>query len=241
MKLATKEFGKGNAKGQVIMLHGTGAAAEMWAPQIKILEESGWHCIVPDLRGHGETHEPGEPTNLEVHINDLCETLEAHNVKFPAIFVGHSLGSIISLAIAEKHPQMVSKVLAVSLPVRVPQITSAVFKVILSLPYKSLRGTAIHRNLAWRERTLLQTHDHSLKQIVEHFADLDYLENIPKTQCPVHFAIGRLDPVAPCMYLEELQKKVPNSTLKIIEWAGHNCMDSQPNEFNRWFVQRMEE
>ncbi len=240
MKLFTREYGKGNSKGDVVLIHGTGARAEMWKPQIDLLVEDGWHCLVPDLRGHGESHEPGERTDLEIHLNDLRETLEQFDIKFPAIFIGHSLGSIISIALAETRPELVSKILAVSLPVRVPQITSSAFRIFLAYPYRAIRETGIHRNFAWRERVLLETNHHSLQQIMENFSSLDYLKNIPQIKCPVHFAVGRLDPVAPCSYIEILQKKVPNSTLKIIEWAGHNCMDSQPKVFNEWFLDKIE-
>lgn len=239
MKLALREYGKGNTKGDVILLHGTGARAEMWDPQIKILIEDGWHCLVPDLRGHGESHEPEETTNLSVHINDVLETLEDYSINWPAIFIGHSLGSIISIELAARHPEKVQSILAVALPGRVPKATVMAFKAFLSMPLKNIKGSAFHKSLAWRERTLLETNQYSLEQIMHNFQDLDYLGKLPEVKCPVHFAVGRLDPVAPCQHVEIMHKSTPGSTLKIIEWAGHNCMDSQPIEFNRWFCDVM--
>lgn len=241
MKLAVKEFGLGNTRGDVILIHGTGARAEMWQPQIELLTAAGWHCLVPDLRGHGESAEPCEVTDLQRHMHDLLETLKDYTVRWPAVFVGHSLGSIISLEMAEKNPEMVKKVLAVSLPGRVPKVTVLAFKMFLSHSYHRLKDTPIHRSLAWRERTLIDTHHHSLHQVLQNFQDLDYINNLPKVQCPVHFVVGRLDPVAPCHHVETMHRMVPGSTFKIIEWAGHNCMDSQPKEFNRWFIEKMEE
>lgn len=241
MKLAVKEYGKENTKGDVILLHGTGARAEMWEPQIKILVNDGWHCIVPDLRGHGESHEPEEKTNLEVHLNDVMETLADYPIKWPAIFIGHSLGAIISVELAAMHPEKVERILAVSLPGRVPKATVLAFKAFLNVPYSKLRGTALHNSLAWRERTLLETNQFSLGQIMENFQNLDYVSKLPDVKCPIHFAVGRLDPVAPSQHVETMHKKTPGSTLRIIEWAGHNCMDSQAIEFNNWFRQIMNE
>jgi pimeloyl-ACP methyl ester carboxylesterase len=239
VKLAVKEFGKGGRKGDVILIHGTGARAEMWSPQIELLVNDGWRLVVPDLRGHGNTDEPGVKTDVSMHINDMLETLEQFEIGWPAIFVGHSLGSIISIELAAKFPERVSKILAVSFPGRVPWITVSAFKVFLQLPYQSIRDTVIHRSLPWRERVLIATNQHSLNQVVENFADLDYVSEMPQVKCPVHFAVGRLDPVAPAKYVEAIHNSMPGSTLQVIEWAGHNCMDSQPAAFNRWFMAKM--
>lgn len=241
MRLSVKQYGKENKRGDVVLIHGTGARAEMWDPQIRLLTESGWRCFVPDLRGHGESLEPGEKADLSIHVADLLETMKHYELEFPAVFVGHSLGSIISLELAAAHPELVAKILAVSLPGRVPKLTVAAFKVFLSFPYHALKGTAIHKQLAFRERVLLETNHHSLEQIMLNFKDIDYLSTLPKAKCPVHFAVGRLDPVAPWQHVESMHKATAGSTFKLIEWAGHNCMDSQPGDFNRWFREKMEE
>ncbi len=239
MKLSVKEFNKEAKRGDVILIHGTGARAEMWSPQIDLLVDRGWRCIVPDLRGHGESHEPGESTDLKVHLSDLLETLSDYQIKWPAIFVGHSLGSIISLELAAEKPELVKKILAVSLPGRVPRVTVSAFKLFLNFPYHAIKDTVIHRSLGWREQVLIDTNHHSLKQVVDHFQDLDYVTALPQVSCHVHFAVGRLDPVAPWKHVETMHKAIHGSTLKVIEWAGHNCMDSQPEEFNRWFLEKM--
>jgi pimeloyl-ACP methyl ester carboxylesterase len=239
VKLAVKEFGTPGNKGDVVLLHGTGARAEMWTPQIELLVKGGWRCIVPDMRGHGDSPDPGERTDLKAHINDVLETLEAYDIDWPAIFVGHSLGSIISIELAAIRPDMVSKILAVSLPGKVPEITVTAFKAFLGVPYRAIKDTVIHRHLAWRERVLLDTNHYSLSQVLENFAELNYLKGLPSVQCPVHFAVGRLDPVAPCKHVETMHRGLPGSTLQVIEWAGHNCMDSQPESFNRWFMEKM--
>lgn len=241
MKLAVKEYGKESTRGDVILIHGTGARAEMWRPQVEILVSDGWRCLLPDLRGHGESHEPGEETDLQQHIADLVDTFQEYDIEWPVTFVGHSLGAIISLELAAARPDLVKKILAVSLPGKVPKLTVYAFDVFLKGPYQSLKGTAIHRSLAWRERVLIDTHHHSLNQILQNFRDLDYISSLPSVKCPIHFAVGRLDPVAPCHHVETMHKNSPGSTFTIIEWAGHNCMDSQPTEFNRWFREKMSE
>jgi pimeloyl-ACP methyl ester carboxylesterase len=239
MLLSTQIFGAENRPRDVVLLHGTGAHGDMWRNQIPILVEQGFRCIVPDLRGHGKTVEPGGRADIEAHICDILETLQAMDITFPAIFAGHSLGAIISLELAQQHPDMVKKVLAVSMPGRVPGVTSEAFKWFLGWPYHGIKQTQVHRYLGWRERTLMETDKRALEQVMLNFKDLDYCSNRLSVQCPVHFVVGRLDPVAPFFHAETLHKGMPESTLQILEWAGHNCMDSQPQAFNKWLVEKL--
>lgn len=240
MKLALKEFGEKSGRGTVVLIHGTGARAEMWYPQIKLLTERGWHCVLPDLRGHGDSDEPGENTSIAVHLTDVLDTLGDIDVKYPVTFAGHSLGAIISMELAAQRPEMFKQILAVSMPGRVPQLTVAAFHMFLGWPYAKLRGTTFHKSLAWRERVLLDTNHYSLRQIAENFGSLDYVQNVPQVGCPVHFAVGRLDPVAPWYHVRSMHQALPGSTLEVIEFAGHNCMDSQPGAFNQWFLSHFE-
>jgi pimeloyl-ACP methyl ester carboxylesterase len=213
----------------------------MWRGQLNLLVQAGFRCIVPDLRGHGESFEPGEKTDIEAHLKDVLDTLADLDLKTPAVFAGHSLGAIISMHLAERHPEMISKILAISMPGRVPRLTQEAFRWFMGWPYHSLKDSGLHQHLDWRSREMVATNEHALEQIMANFTGIDYATNVPKVVCPVHFAVGRLDPVAPYIYCEQMHKALPNSTCTIIEWAGHNCMDSRPETFNRWLTEKIKE
>lgn len=240
MRLAVKTFEsqlKNRAPQDIILLHGTGARAEMWSRQIKVLQQAGYRCIVPDLRGHGETKEPFTAATLNAHIEDVMETLAQLDVQFPAPFVGHSLGAIISMTIAERDTSLVNQVFAVSMPGRVPQLTRSAFKFFLGWPYRSLKDTPIHRSLGWRERVLLDTNHYTLNEIVRNFETIDYARQVPQvTHCAVHFAVGRFDPIALWTHVEAMHKTLSNSTFHVFEFAAHNCMDTHPGQFNAWLL-----
>lgn len=212
----------------------------MWQKQTHHLTERGHRCYVPDLRGHGRTHEPGDLTDLETHIGDIVESLHSADVVYPAVFVGHSLGAIISLTLAERNPEMFKRIFAAAVPGRVFKPMEHAFRWFLNGPFENLReNTDLHSKLAWRERTLLTMPRHTLEQIVDNFADLDLVGNPPKVNCPVHFAVGRFDPVAPFHYVKKLHEKTPQSTLRIYEWSGHNFMDLQHQSFNKWLDEHL--
>ncbi|HEY9714073.1 MAG TPA: alpha/beta hydrolase [Chroococcales cyanobacterium] len=239
MKLFVTTAGNKDAATDIVMIHGTGANANMWNPQTRLLEQSNFRCFIPDLRGHGQSEEPGEETDIEVHIQDILETLESLDVRFPVTFMGHSLGAIISMLLAERRPDLISQVLAVGMPGRVLSPMAKAFKVFLTWPYSSLKDSFIHPLLPWRERTLLSTPHHTLTQIVQNFQHLDYVSKKFEIACPVHFSVGRLDPVAPCIFVQKLHEQLPGSTLQIFEWAGHNCMDERPAAFNKWMMDKL--
>src|SRR5215475_426356 len=105
MKLAVKiegpSFTPGSPLPDLVMIHGTGANSEMWRPQVDLLKSRGYRCFLPEFRGHGESHEPGHLTDIEVHVSDMLESIMDVGITFPAVFIGHSLGAIISIELAE--------------------------------------------------------------------------------------------------------------------------------------------
>lgn len=228
-------FIKGHAS-DVVLIHGTGSGAEMWKPQVELLVSMGYRCILPDLRGHGLTHEPGEPTDIEVHLRDIEETFRELDIQYPATFIGHSLGAIISLTLAERRPELFQQIFAVGMPGKVLPPLSMAFRMFLNVPFEKLRGTPLHESLGWRPKQMISTNRHALKEIVNNISEMDFVSRTLNVACPVHFAVGRWDPVAPHYFVEKIHRALPSSTLHVFEWAGHNCMDQYPQQFNEWLL-----
>lgn len=243
MRLVLHQFEPVSAsnKRDVVLIHGTGSSAEMWEPQVKLLTELGHRCFVLDLRGHGKTPEPGEHTDLDVHMSDVIETITDSPINFPAVFVGHSLGAIISLTLAEQRPELVALIFAAGFPGRVLAPISLGFKLFMSHLYAPLKAQNWHHQWAFRPRTLIQTEQHALEQIVKNFGELDFVTNLPKVHCRVHMAAGRFDPVAPSFYALRIYRALPNATFTMFEMGGHNFMDTHPNKFNRWLTDGLSE
>src|SRR5581483_5488532 len=100
----------------IVFIHGTGSNAKMWQSQVQFFTALGYACTLIDLRGHGQSDEPNERTDLNIHRQDLLETLQASDVRLPAYFIGHSLGAIVALDLAEKNPELVKAVFAACIP-----------------------------------------------------------------------------------------------------------------------------
>lgn len=62
--------------------------------------------VAPDLRGHGRSGwEP--PWNVETHVADVLETLDALGITDPVEVIGHSFGGLIACALARQAPTRV--------------------------------------------------------------------------------------------------------------------------------------
>jgi pimeloyl-ACP methyl ester carboxylesterase len=230
----------GQSKSHIVFLHGTGSNARMWKNQVSYFSRLGYPCTLIDLRGHGQSHEPYEKTDLVVHTQDVLDTLQNSKIKFPAYFVGHSLGAIVALSIAEKHPSLVKAVYAACAPGRLVKPVQFLLRIFLNGPFQALKESRVKHFLPWRERTLVEMPTFTMKEIANFFRESDLLTSTPKVSCPVHIGAARFDPLAIHGHSKMIHSKLPESTFQTFEWAGHNVMDYRTNDFNSWILGYLE-
>ena len=102
------ECGDGNAK-PVILLHGWGCSAFAFRQNIRPLADAGFRVIVPDLKGHGLSTKPKNPSSYSTaamvqHIGAIADAL--HLDRFA--LAGHSMGAALALRFAIANPRRVS-------------------------------------------------------------------------------------------------------------------------------------
>jgi pimeloyl-ACP methyl ester carboxylesterase len=227
------------SKPDLIFLHGTGSNSHMWDKQADYFSRLGYRSFLIDLRGHGESEEPYEKASLETYKTDVIDTLATTKANYPAYFIGHSLGSLIGVALAEEYPELFAGIFAASYPADVATPLLLALRAAVRGPLQLVQKTGVHKNFAWRERTLFEMDPHTLDQLAILFRDENWLNRDLKLRCPIHFSVGRFDPVALSFQVKEIQKRTPNSSLQIIDWGAHNFMDASPNEFNTWILSHL--
>ncbi|MCJ8346587.1 alpha/beta hydrolase [bacterium] len=111
------EAGQQNVKKPIVLCHGWPEHAFSWRYQIPALVEAGYHVIVPNQRGYGNSSCPNEVTDYDIeHLSgDLVALLDHYGYE-KATFVGHDWGASVVWWLSLLHPERVDKVINLALP-----------------------------------------------------------------------------------------------------------------------------
>lgn len=117
IELEVFEAGKKNIGNPIVLCHGFPEHAFSWRYQIPALVEAGYHVIVPNQRGYGNSSRPTGVTAYDItHLTgDLVALLDYYEYK-NATFIGHDWGANVVWHLAMLHPDRVRKVINLALP-----------------------------------------------------------------------------------------------------------------------------
>jgi pimeloyl-ACP methyl ester carboxylesterase len=117
VELEVYEAGQDNAGQPIVLCHGWPEHAFSWRHQVPALVDAGYHVIVPNQRGYGNSSRPADVTDYDIeHLaGDLVALLD-HFGYDDATFVGHDWGAMVVWWMTLLHPGRVSKVIALSMP-----------------------------------------------------------------------------------------------------------------------------
>ena len=247
---------KEKTEGTIILLHGFASSASFFKGQIKVLRNY-YRIIAFDALGHGKS-DHSKKLNLSKNlrfdiIRDLEDLLLYLGVTEKYGIIGHSLvGGMIAQLYCSKHPEDIKFLILLNsgyimidnvirnifynlLPYfirmnflevvanSVEEILDKVIPYILTSIAESINGM----NLS-KDEILMLIEDQIFGMITE------IKEYDPsKIRCPTLIIGGRLDNFAPEQMSEELNKKIPNSQLEIIDMAGHFAPAQRQEEINR--------
>jgi pimeloyl-ACP methyl ester carboxylesterase len=107
MSLYAQQTGKQGAP-SIVFMHGIGTSGWMWYPQIAAL--SDYHCLNIDLPGHGKSNHV-EWVSFADTADQAAALIQAHATNGRAHVVGLSLGGHIALALLERHPDVLDRVI----------------------------------------------------------------------------------------------------------------------------------
>lgn len=97
----------GPARGSALVLvHGLGGSAVNWAAIAPSLA-ARCRVVAPDLAGFGRTLSSGRSTSVRHNAKLLRRFVEEVLGGEPVVLVGNSMGGLISLMLADRHPELV--------------------------------------------------------------------------------------------------------------------------------------
>ena len=106
--MAVRQFGNGDK--HIVYLHGLGEAGGIFEALLAdpLLANAVYTHVVPDLPGYGRSPWPDTPAGLKGLAAELASWLK--NFAQPPLLVGHSMGGVLAVLIAEGSPSLVKAV-----------------------------------------------------------------------------------------------------------------------------------
>jgi len=228
----------------VVFLHGAGFDHSVWALLARSFAYHGFGVLAPDLPGHGRSG--GAPLSSIAALADWTAALiDAAGVR-AARLVGHSMGSLVALETAARHPEKVTALglIATAAPMRVSDDLLNAAKTndhaavdMISLWSNGYRATMGGSQapglwmLGGAERLLERARPGVL------FADLsacnDYHDGLAaaaKVAVPSVVILGSRDLMTPAKSGKAIAAAIPGCRLTMIEGAGHMLMSERPDE-----------
>lgn len=226
----------------MVFVHGFGCDQNMWRLMAPHFAER-YQVILLDLVGSGNSdlsaYDRERYATLHGHAQDVCEVLR-EVASEPAVFVGHSVSSMIGLLANLRCPELIaSQVMVGPSPCYINEgdyvggFERADIDALLEslesnyLGWSSNMAPAIMGAPGQPELGVELTNSfcRTDPEIAKNFARVtflsDYRAELPKLQTPTLILQCSDDLIAPISVGEYMHKTIANSTLRIIENVGH--------------------
>lgn len=116
VELEVFEAGREHRGRPIVLCHGWPEHAFSWRHQMSALADAGYHVIVPNQRGYGNSSQPSDVTDYDVeHLTGDLVGLLDHFGYDDAIFVGHDWGAMVVWWLTLLHPERVDRLVALSM------------------------------------------------------------------------------------------------------------------------------
>jgi pimeloyl-[acyl-carrier protein] methyl ester esterase len=235
MRLWHEQQGSGS---DLVLVHGWGLHGGIWGDLPARLAQH-FRVTTLDLPGHGRSRAAGESWSLEAFTDSVAELCPA-----PAIWLGWSLGGLIALHAARRHPHKVAKLVLVGAtpkfvqapdwPHAMPTEVFAGFAHSLTQDYRAtlLRFLSLHAGNSESARALLKQlradmFVHGEPQPEALAAGLAILEQtdlrarLAEIEVPALVMHGSHDRLVPPAAGEYLAAQLPQARFLRLKGAGH--------------------
>ena len=109
VKLHVEVHGPADASATVVLAHGYVQSSRLWARQVEALCQArpDLRVVTYDHRGHGDSGlTPATGATMAQLGRDLLVVLDEVAPTGPVVLVGHSMGGMTLMALAEQHPEL---------------------------------------------------------------------------------------------------------------------------------------
>ncbi|MDA9436905.1 alpha/beta fold hydrolase [Bradyrhizobium sp. CCBAU 51627] len=228
----------------VVFLHGAGFDHSTWALHTRWFAHHGFGVLAPDLPGHGRSAGPSlgsiaEMADWTAALLDAAGAAKAH-------LIGHSMGSLISLDTAARHPDRVAALsligTAATMTVGPDLLKAAEANSQDANDMVSIWGLGFNAELGGSLAPGLWMHG-GAQAVLKHcapgvlFKDLsacnayaNALTAAASVKVPTTLILGERDMMTPAKAGKTLAAAIPHAKTVVVPGAGHMIMAERPDE-----------
>jgi pimeloyl-ACP methyl ester carboxylesterase len=89
----------------LVLIHGFGASIGHWRKNIPVLATAGYRVFAIDLLGFGGSDKAAIKYSVDIWV-ELLKDFWSEFIQEPAVFIGNSIGALISLTVLTEHPEI---------------------------------------------------------------------------------------------------------------------------------------
>lgn len=227
----------------VIFIHGVGQDHTIWVLPTRYFVRHGRNVLAVSTPGHGRSDGP-PLASIEDIADWITRVMDAAGIVKAAV-VGHSMGSLVALETAVRHPDRVRAIALVGTAVPMPVTEELLDRA------QHDEDTAIEMLTLWGYSRSAQIGGNATpgmwmvgggRRLLQRsppgsiYADLkacnDYvngLEHAGQLQCPALLILGERDLMTPTRVAAALAEAIPDSESVILPRAGHALLAERPD------------
>lgn len=233
----------------VLLSSGLGGTAGYWAPQLDALHQR-YRVVTYDQAGTGRNRCELAAGHSIAGMADEAATVLAASGTTAAHFVGHALGGLVGLALAQRQPERVRSLTVVNGWAVANAHTRRCFDMRLALLKHEGPQAYVHAQpiflypadwLARHEPRVVQEEahglagfqgDNNLRARIAALLAFDARPGLGALRLPTLIVAARDDVLVPSVMSEELAAAIPGARLHVAPWGAHAINVTEPGTFN---------
>ena len=231
----------------MVFLHGAGMDHSVWAMLARAFSHHGFGVLAPDFPGHGRSAGPAL-SSIAALADWTAALIDAAGIKTARV-IGHSMGSLVALEMAARHPAKLATLglIATAAPMRVSDDLLGAAKAnehaaidmisIWGYGHRAVLGGCESPGM-WMLGGALRLLERAPAGVL--FADLtacddykDALSAAAKVTVPAAVILGGRDMMTPLKTGKPVAGAIQNCRLTVFDTAGHMLVSERPNEVLR--------
>ena len=244
---------QGSGHPATVLLHGLFASGRYWGAAYDTLAREST-LLVPDLAGFGRSVEVTDGFGPEVHADLVAGTVVEVGVAGQPVVIGaHSLGCLVAIEVARRHPDLVAGIVAFSPPLYADEVAARrwlkganpllrLFMASPSLSEAVCNWVCEHREVAGRlgrlirpelpaplaEDRMKHTYRSYSKTLAKVILSAGAAGSIGDVAIPIRLVAGADDELVDRQFLRRLAERHPHVSLEVWPDAEHELPLTHP-------------